>query len=200
MDRLDRMLSARDPAPAGSSDTTEIAQALDAIGFAIVNQPAVDAPHRPRRWSARPRRALIVAAALASLVGGAAATRTLFVNTYTHTYAPKWAIPGAGPGQILDNRGTNFRQVLAEGLRAAQAVSAGNERAHDALRRSLSTLSEQDREIVMLSAWEGLAPREIARVLGTTPNVVRIRLHRARTRLKKQLGIPEDAIPAEVSA
>jgi hypothetical protein len=49
--------------------------------------------------------------ALASLVGGAAAARTLFVNTHTHTYAPRWAIAGAGPGEILDTRGTNFRQV-----------------------------------------------------------------------------------------
>jgi DNA-directed RNA polymerase specialized sigma24 family protein len=65
----------------------------------------------------------------------------------------------------------------------------------DALTRALAALPEQDREILMLTAWEGLAPREIARVMGTSANIVRIRLHRARVRVKKDLGLNEDALP-----
>jgi RNA polymerase sigma-70 factor (ECF subfamily) len=57
-----------------------------------------------------------------------------------------------------------------------------------ALERALVTLSSIDREIVRLWAWEELAPREIAAVLGMTPNAVSIRLHRAKSKLANALG------------
>ena len=40
-----------------------------------------------------------------------------------------------------------------------------------------------------LWAWEELAPREIALVLGVTPNAVSIRLHRAKGRLRELLAV-----------
>lgn len=83
---------------------------------------------------------------------------------------------------------------LADVLRSAEAAAPAAGHRQEALRRGLLTLSEQDREIVMLTAWEGLAPREIAAVLGTSANVVRIRLHRARGRLKKELGLSEEVL------
>ena len=52
-----------------------------------------------------------------------------------------------------------------------------------ALGRALAALPAADQEVVRLWAWEGLAPREIAAALGTTPNAVSIRLHRARSKL-----------------
>lgn len=52
-----------------------------------------------------------------------------------------------------------------------------------AVHRALARLSATDREVLRLSAWEGLDPREIADVLGITPNAASIRLHRARRRL-----------------
>lgn len=52
---------------------------------------------------------------------------------------------------------------------------------------ALGRLSERDRELVRLWAWEQLAPHEIAVVLGVTPNAVRIRLHRARAKLVELL-------------
>jgi RNA polymerase sigma factor (sigma-70 family) len=59
-----------------------------------------------------------------------------------------------------------------------------------ALRAALAALPEREREIVMLTAWEGLTPKQIAAVTGTPVNVVRVRLHRARTRLKRELAPP----------
>lgn len=53
----------------------------------------------------------------------------------------------------------------------------------DDVRRALAQLGDLDREVVMLWAWEGLPPREIALVTGLTPNAVSIRLHRAKARL-----------------
>lgn len=66
----------------------------------------------------------------------------------------------------------------------------------DALRDALASLSRLDQEIVTLTAWEELAPREIAVVLGLSANVVRIRLHRARSHLRAALK-PNQCLEAE---
>jgi RNA polymerase sigma factor (sigma-70 family) len=86
-----------------------------------------------------------------------------------------------------------FSQALVERL-AGELRSAhppqspvDDERSH-ALRAALVALPERDREIVTLTAWEGLTPKQIAIVMGTSANVVRVRLHRARARLKRQLS------------
>jgi RNA polymerase sigma-70 factor (ECF subfamily) len=55
---------------------------------------------------------------------------------------------------------------------------------------ALARLPEPDRELLMLVAWEGLAPSEAARVLGCSANACRIRLHRARRRLDRTLADP----------
>lgn len=52
-----------------------------------------------------------------------------------------------------------------------------------AVHRALARLPATDREVLRLSAWEDLEPREIAEVLGITSNAASIRLHRARRRL-----------------
>ncbi|HEV2810608.1 MAG TPA: sigma-70 family RNA polymerase sigma factor [Acidimicrobiales bacterium] len=53
----------------------------------------------------------------------------------------------------------------------------------DRLLAALSKLSEEDREILILRAWEGLAVTDIAVLLGVTPNAVSLRLTKARRRL-----------------
>jgi RNA polymerase sigma factor (sigma-70 family) len=55
--------------------------------------------------------------------------------------------------------------------------------------RSMEDLSEDDREVLLLTHVEGLDPKEIARIRGETPNVVSVRLNRALTRLKKLLRV-----------
>lgn len=50
---------------------------------------------------------------------------------------------------------------------------------------ALPHLSERDREVLLLAAWEGLSHSEIARVLGCSENAAMIRLHRARRRLRE---------------
>jgi RNA polymerase sigma-70 factor, ECF subfamily len=52
---------------------------------------------------------------------------------------------------------------------------------------ALAALPAKDREVVLLWAWEGLAPREIAIALGTSANAVSLRLSRAKRRLKSHL-------------
>ena len=58
---------------------------------------------------------------------------------------------------------------------------------------ALSRLGEKDREALLLAAWEGLPPREAATVMGVTPTVYRVRLYRARRRLKAELEGGVDA-------
>jgi len=79
---------------------------------------------------------------------------------------------------------------LAHELRAVRTghPTADDER-QDALRAALSALPEVDRELLMLAAWEDLTPRQIATVIGKSANVVRVRLHRARSRLRQQLSL-----------
>jgi RNA polymerase sigma factor (sigma-70 family) len=55
------------------------------------------------------------------------------------------------------------------------------------LRAALSELTDGERELLLLVAWEGLTPSEAAEALGLTPVAARSRLHRARTRAQAAL-------------
>jgi len=76
----------------------------------------------------------------------------------------------------------------AELIATRQAVAPADSRLEAAIARALSRLTDTDREVLLLSAWEGLTPREIAMVLGTSANVIRVRLHRARSRVQRDLA------------
>ena len=56
------------------------------------------------------------------------------------------------------------------------------------MRSCLNSLPSDDRELLMLAGWEGLKASEIGRVMGCSPTAARIRLHRARARLKAALA------------
>ncbi len=74
---------------------------------------------------------------------------------------------------------------LALAAERSQATTSPDD---SAVAAALSELSRLDQEIVTMLAWDGLAPREVASVLGLSPNAVRIRAHRARTRLRLLLA------------
>jgi RNA polymerase sigma-70 factor (ECF subfamily) len=57
--------------------------------------------------------------------------------------------------------------------------------------RALAELPAKDREVLILTAWQELTPHEAAQVVGATPTAIRVRLHRARRRLRQQLGSTE---------
>lgn len=56
------------------------------------------------------------------------------------------------------------------------------------VRVALSMLRRPDQEILRLAAWEGLANRDIAAVLGLTPAAADQRLSRAKRRLAQQFN------------
>lgn len=55
------------------------------------------------------------------------------------------------------------------------------------LRAALGTLSADDRQLVLLVAWDELSPTDAAAVLGISAVAARSRLHRARTRAQAAL-------------
>jgi RNA polymerase sigma-70 factor (ECF subfamily) len=57
------------------------------------------------------------------------------------------------------------------------------------VRAALDEMSQFDREVLELTAWEGLEPHEVAVVLSISPGTVRSRIHRARRRLGHKLEI-----------
>lgn len=54
----------------------------------------------------------------------------------------------------------------------------------------IGRLSDTDRELVMLLAWEGLEIQEAARALGCSTPTARVRLYRARKRIERLLEHP----------
>lgn len=61
-----------------------------------------------------------------------------------------------------------------------------------ALRRALLELTDRDREVIMLTYWEGLSASEIATVTDSSVSAVWATLSRARKKLR---GVLEDSAP-----
>jgi RNA polymerase sigma factor (sigma-70 family) len=73
---------------------------------------------------------------------------------------------------------------LAVAAQRSGAITSTNTTALTAL----ASLSPLDQEIITMLAWDDLAPREVAVILGLSPNVVRVRAHRAREQLRNTLA------------
>jgi len=56
-----------------------------------------------------------------------------------------------------------------------------------ALAAAFAALSQRDREVLRLVAWEGLSLGQAAVVLGCSAVACRVRYHRAKTRLARRL-------------
>jgi RNA polymerase sigma-70 factor, ECF subfamily len=59
----------------------------------------------------------------------------------------------------------------------------------EAFAAAFAALDPREREVLSLVFWDGLAPREVATVLGVTSASVYMRLHRARRRLSRELEV-----------
>jgi RNA polymerase sigma-70 factor (ECF subfamily) len=108
--------------------------------------------------------------------------------------------------KVLANhrRGGARREALAEraGAHAERFVPDHAEaigQRHD-LARALADLSESDRELVLLVAWEGLSLAEAGEALGCLPGTAAVRLHRARKRLHHALGDDDAPTLASLTA
>jgi RNA polymerase sigma-70 factor (ECF subfamily) len=84
-------------------------------------------------------------------------------------------------------------QSASSAMREPEPVAAGPEENEidPELDRALRSLSERDREALLLVAWEDLAPSQAAKALGINPAAFRVRLLRARRRLRASLNRPK---------
>jgi RNA polymerase sigma factor (sigma-70 family) len=61
------------------------------------------------------------------------------------------------------------------------------------LMAALAGISDANRGVLLLVAWAGLTTDEAAQALGITPGTARLRLHRARKKIRAALGEPGPA-------
>lgn len=81
-------------------------------------------------------------------------------------------------------RQSRLGERLADSLRTELATHKGPSGEAARLMRAMAKLGEEDRELLLLVAWEELSPSEAAKVIETSPLAARSRLHRARRRLR----------------
>lgn len=95
-----------------------------------------------------------------------------------------------------DRRRRLVRRLTAQPVQRSPSGPHGDSEQHDdELYTALETLSDTDREVLRLWAWEQLQPREIGVALGISANAASIRLHRATERLRIRLGVQRKTHP-----
>jgi RNA polymerase sigma factor (sigma-70 family) len=104
--------------------------------------------------------------------------------------ARPWLFGVARNARLNLQRSTRRQDALAMRLTGelAGAAQEDTDAPADAAATALAALSERDREILLLDAWEGLNRREIAAVLSCSVANVSVRLHRARARFARALA------------
>ncbi|HKR98995.1 MAG TPA: sigma-70 family RNA polymerase sigma factor [Candidatus Dormibacteraeota bacterium] len=80
-----------------------------------------------------------------------------------------------------------FERMRSEARWQPQVVDADAGHFADVM-NALGTLSPREREAILLVAWDGLSGAEAAAAAGCSRAAFAVRLHRARRRLRKQLG------------
>ena len=131
----------------------------------------------------------------------------------SQTFLIAWRRREGVTGPVLPWLLAVARNVLAEQRRAASrrhrlmdrvAHSSQRESAEpdpaeavaerDAVVLAFLQLSESDREVLRLVAWDRLTNDEAAAVIGCSPTAFAVRLARARHRLESRLAAQEDAL------
>lgn len=98
--------------------------------------------------------------------------------------ARKWAYGVARKVLANARRGHLRRLDLADRLRESLPRANRDLPMDIDLRRALQKLSEIERELILLVAWEGQSVADAGRMLGLGPGAARTRYSRARVRLR----------------
>jgi RNA polymerase sigma-70 factor (ECF subfamily) len=113
-----------------------------------------------------------------------------------------WLIGVARNVRANLRRSDRRRDALAQRLEPEAA--AGGDVAtsvveRDALRSALAGLSETDREVLLLTAWDDLDRSQVAKALGCSRANVAVRLFRARRRLESSLAAGTQGSPTHIT-
>jgi RNA polymerase sigma-70 factor (ECF subfamily) len=85
-------------------------------------------------------------------------------------------------------RQTALAEKLAADIRAPIIDTSTSSELDIAVAEALVRLRPRDREAITLIAWDDLTPAQAAVVLGQTRAAFRVRLHRAKLRLRKEVA------------
>jgi RNA polymerase sigma-70 factor (ECF subfamily) len=150
-----------------------------------------------------------VLAFLVRRVGRPADAADLLGDVYLVAWRRLDAVPGGSEARlwlfgvarrVLANhhRDARRRQSFTDGLAAALLHAGSASAPADAsvlhkdrlqeVRRAIEALNPADREVLTLAAWDHLTAAEISTVTGATPGAVRVRLHRARERVRAAIA------------
>jgi len=116
-----------------------------------------------------------------------------------------WRRRDAVPDDALPWLYTTARNVVGDKYRSTKRLQALRQKLIDApveattdpadvaadrdrLFRAFAGLADDDRELLLLVAWEGLSSDDIARVLGISSGAAAVRRHRARTRFEEAMA------------
>jgi RNA polymerase sigma-70 factor (ECF subfamily) len=111
------------------------------------------------------------------------ARRLFHLTARLRADAGTWPLGQPGPGQPGPGQpGSGQLGLDQPGLRDAMS---------DRVVAALDRLSGREREAVQLVLWEELSHADAAQVLGCSANAVAIRVHRAKTRLRRELSTTE---------
>ncbi|WP_406266154.1 RNA polymerase sigma factor [Actinacidiphila glaucinigra] len=119
-------------------------------------------------------------------------------DVLSETFLPAWrkqrSVPDDALPWLLANRVRSDvrRQALAERMaavmdRAPQGVFEDRIGDRERVFRVLMSLSEADREVLLLTGWHDLSAQQAAKALGCTRAAYTLRLHRARKRFRAAL-------------
>lgn len=86
-----------------------------------------------------------------------------------------------------------LRRVARERARTGVDLAASDAQLYEAL----WSLSEADREALLLVAWDGLSHADAAIVVGCSTSAFGVRVHRARARLARALSKLNDPTPGD---
>jgi RNA polymerase sigma-70 factor (ECF subfamily) len=137
-------------------------------------------------------------------IAGDAATATFGVLWRRIADPPAAPLPwlyGVARRELANRRRAQSRFASFLGRLANDRIATGAEVAAEAssqamdrfsARTALGRLRPDDRELLMLIAWEGLSPTDAAASLGISIPTFSVRLHRARRRLESELAAFND--------
>jgi RNA polymerase sigma-70 factor (ECF subfamily) len=130
--------------------------------------------------------------------------QTVFLRLARRVKAPDLA---GGAGAYLRRAAVNAALDVLRARRLRSVSAAGDAGARDIrdqarpideqqldlelanqLRRALTRLNARSANMFVLRYFEGLGNRDIARAFGTSPSAVGVTLHRARCRLREEIG------------
>jgi RNA polymerase sigma-70 factor (ECF subfamily) len=118
-----------------------------------------------------------------------------------HANPLPWCYGVARLALTNQRRGEERRLRLVDRVAREPQAPAEPAEVDPELADALSSLAPDYQEVLRLWAWEQLEPREIAVVLGTTPNAISLRLTRAKkalaTKLDRQTRPPAGHIPTK---